>query len=404
VTVRVLYIHHAGAFGGASRSLLELIKAFPDTAIEGHLVTQHGEVATLARKAGMGVVESHGIAQFDHTRYGHYRGRRWMLLLREIAYLAPTFLALLKARRRWPDIALVHINEITLLPAILASKFIFRCPVIVHVRSLQFANTGSLRSRFLFHQLRRVDAVIAIDETVRRSLPSDLKCEVIHNGLSVASSDRRPQAQASPLRIGMVGNLLAFKGVYDFIEAARICKTRGMHVKFVIYGRNTRPHTGVVSWLFRVTGFSRDIERDLQHALKRSGLEDMVELAGFNPDLKAVYESMDVLCFPSHLDAPGRPVFEAAFWRVPCIVAVQHPTLDTLVPGETGIAITPYDPSAIADAIAHFYHTPGEVSRMGENARTLAMKNFNARDNAAKILAVYRRILAAHGATNSCAS
>jgi glycosyltransferase involved in cell wall biosynthesis len=294
VTVRVLYIHHAGAFGGASRSLLELIKAFPDTAIEGHLVTQHGEVATLARKAGMGVVESHGIAQFDHTRYGHYRGRRWMLLLREIAYLAPTFLALLKARRRWPDIALVHINEITLLPAILASKFIFRCPVIVHVRSLQFANTGSLRSRFLFHQLRRVDAVIAIDETVRRSLPSDLKCEVIHNGLSVASSDRRPQAQASPLRIGMVGNLLAFKGVYDFIEAARICKTRGMHVKFVIYGRNTRPHTGVVSWLFRVTGFSRDIERDLQHALKRSGLEDMVELAGFNPDLKAVYESMDV--------------------------------------------------------------------------------------------------------------
>lgn len=404
MAIRVLYIHHAGTFGGASRSLLELIKAFPEGAIEGHLVTQRGEVATLARETGLEVVESYGITQFDHTRYGHYRGRRWLLLLREIAYLAPTLLALFKARRRWPDIALVHINEVTLLPALLAAKAIFRCPIIVHVRSVQFTSVDLIRSRYLLGQLRRVDAVIAIDETVRRSLPSDLRCDVIHNGLSVASLAPRPQEPAAPLRIGMVGNLLALKGVNEFLEAARLCKSRDMDVKFVIYGRNTREHSGVVGWLFRVTGFSRDIEHDLRQALKRNGLEEMVELAGFNPDLKKVYESMDVLCFPSHLDAPGRPVFEAAFWRVPCIVAVQNPTHDTLVPGETGIAITPYDPSAIADAVAHFYRTPGEVRRMGENARTLAMNNFNARDNAAKVLAIYHRVLAARGVTVSCAS
>jgi glycosyltransferase involved in cell wall biosynthesis len=404
VAICVLYIHHAGTFGGASRSLLELIKAFPAGAIEGHLVTQRGDVATLARESGMQVVESQGLAQFDHTRYGHYRGRRWLLLLREIAYLAPTFLALLTARRRWPAIALVHINEITLLPAILVSKVLFRCPVVVHVRSVQFANTGSLRSRFLLRQLRRVDAIIAIDETVRRSLPRDLPCAVIHNGLNADFSNIPPRKNTTTLRIGMVGNLLGLKGVHDFVEAARLCKSRGMDVKFVIFGRNTRQHSGVAGWLFGVTGFSRDIERDVRHALKRDGLEELVELAGFNSDLKTVYGSMDVLCFPSHLDAPGRPVFEAAFWRVPCIVAVQNPTHDTFVPGETGIAITPHNPSAIADAVAHFCNTPDEIKRMGENAQRLALNNFNARDNAAKILAVYHRVLNEGGVTKPCTS
>lgn len=384
--------------------MLELIKAFPDQAIEAHLVTQRGEVARLARESGMEVLESSGIAQFDHTRYGYYRGRRWLLLLREFAYLAPTLLALLKARRRWSAIKLVHINEVTMLPAILVVRILFRCPVVVHVRSVQHPNARSLRTGLMLRMLRRVDAVITIDETVRRSLPQDLPCEVIHNGLSVVLSDRPPLTPRTPLRVGMVGNLLELKGVHDFIEAARICKSRSIDVKFVIFGGNTRRHSGFAGWLLGVTGFARDIERDVRNALRRDGMEEFVELAGFNSDLNKVYGSMDILCFPSHLDAPGRPVFEAAFWRVPSIVAVRNPTQDTLLPGETGLSIAAHDPLAIADAVAHFFANPADVERMGRNAQRLAMANFDAQRNAQKVLAVYQRALDKAGVTNSCAS
>lgn len=397
MTIRVIYVHHAGVFGGASRSLLEMFGAFPDKSIDGCLVTQRGEVAKLAGAAGMDVLESVGIAQFDHTRYGHYSGRRWALLLRELAYLPPTLLALIRARRRWSDTALVHLNEVTLLPALLLVKAIFKCPIVVHVRSVQLLNSDSLRSKFLHRQLRSANAVIAIDHTVRRSLPQDLACDVVHNGLNILSLDKRPRDPAAPLRVGMVGNLLGLKGVHDFVEAARICRDRGHPAKFIVFGSNTRRHSGLVGWALRMTGFSRNIERDLQEIRRRYRLEETVELAGFESDLNSVYGSMDVLCFPSHLDAPGRPVFEAAFWGVPSIVAVRNPTDDTLQPGETGLTIEAHNPEAIADAVMHLCRNPAEVERLGRNAQRLALKNFDAHSNAQKILAIYRRVLGNSG-------
>lgn len=393
MAIRVIYVHHAGVFGGASRSLLEMFNAFPAQSIAGCLVTQRGEVAKLAKTAGMDVLESVGIAQFDHTRYGQYSGRRWLLLLRELAYLGPTIVALIKARYRWPDAALVHLNEVTLLPALLIVKMIFNCPIVVHVRSVQLLNSDSMRSRFLNRQLRRTNAVIAIDQTVRRSLPPDLPCDVVHNGLNISALAKAPRNPLEPLRVGMVGNLLGLKGVHDFVEAARLCKDRGFLAKFIIFGSNTRQHSGITGWLLAVSGFSKDIQRELRETLRRYRLEETVELAGFRSNLNSVYGSMDVLCFPSHLDAPGRPVFEAAFWCVPSIVAVQNPTDDTLQPGETGLTIEAHNPEAIADAVIQLCQNPAEVERLGRNAQKLALKNFDAQTNAQKVLAVYQRVL-----------
>lgn len=393
MAINVIYVHHAGVFGGASRSLLEMFKAFPGRTIEGRLVTQRGAVATLAKAAGMDVLESAGIAQFDHTRYGCYSGRRWLLLLREFVYLGPTLLVLARARRRWPDTELVHLNEVTLLPALIIVRMIYKCPVIVHVRSVQRLDGRSLRSRFLDRQLRRANAIIAIDNTVRRSLPRDLPCDVIHNGLNISNPDKAPRDPLAPLRVGMVGNLLGLKGVHDFVDAARLCRDRGYPAKFIIFGNNTRPLSGVAGWLLSATGFARDIRREVQEKLARYNLEEVIELAGFESDLSRIYGSIDVLCFPSHLDAPGRPVFEAAFWRVPSIVAVRDPTEDTLQPGETGLKIEAHNPEAIANAVIHLCQNPAEVERMGKNAQQLAIKNFDAAANAQKVLAVYRRVL-----------
>lgn len=397
MAIRVLYVHHAGVFGGASRSLLDLFTSFPPQAIDGHLITQRGAVARLAHASGMSVLEAAGIAQFDHTRYGFYCGRRWLLLLREAAYMAPTFLALLKARWRWPAVSLVHLNEVTLLPALVIVKMLYRCPIVIHIRSVQLLHSRSFRARAIRHLLRQVNAVIAIDETVRRSLPADLSCEVIHNGLRITISHKPPRNPGGTLRVGMVGNLLGLKGVVEFVEAAAICKAHGVNAQFVIFGDNTRPLRGLRGWLLRMTGFAPDIERDVLQRIREHGLQDRMTLAGFQSDLNAVYGAMDVVCFPSHLDAPGRPVFEAAFWSVPAIVAVENPTEDTLVPGETGINIKAPDPQAIADAVGYFCSHPQEVERMGLNARRLAEKNFDAQRNALKVLAVYRRVLGLHG-------
>ena len=105
--ISVLYFHHSGYYGGASRSLLEMIEAFPDKEVEPFLLTQTGRVGEIFRERGIDVIETVGISQFDHTRYGHYRSFRWLILLREIFYFPFTVSAIIKARLKWKNIEII---------------------------------------------------------------------------------------------------------------------------------------------------------------------------------------------------------------------------------------------------------------------------------------------------------
>ncbi|MGV3628272.1 MAG: glycosyltransferase family 4 protein [Betaproteobacteria bacterium] len=391
--IPVLYVHHSGIFGGASRSLLELIRGFPEDGVRARLVTQRGEVAKMGRDAGLEVIETAGISQLDHSRYGHYRGHRWLLLIREIALLAPTLLGLWRAKRRWPDTAIVHINEVTLLPVFWMTKLLFRCPVVTHVRSVQQTRPAGWRHQLREMMLKKSAAVVAIDETVRASLPDLPNLRVIHNGLAPPGNPPpRKEPPSGPLRIGMVGNLLAMKGVREFVDAAALCKARGLAVKFLFFGGNARTPSAPLAFGLRLAGFTQNVESALRQRAGAGGVDDIVEFYGFQSDLARIYPMMDVLCFPSRLDAPGRPVFEAAFWAVPSIVALKTPKPDTFVDGETGIAVEP-SAESIASAIARLCANPGEVIRLGNNARNLALKNFDSRRNARQMLDLYLRLV-----------
>jgi glycosyltransferase involved in cell wall biosynthesis len=404
LALEVLYVHHAGTFGGASRSLLELIEGFPPGSVKPRLLTQRGAVAAIFRSRGVEVIESAGISRFDHTRFSHYRGRRWLLLAREVFYLPFTLAALLRARSKWRAIDVVHVNEVVALPAILLAKCVLRRPIVVHVRSVQQARAGGLRGRLVSGVLRRhADAVIAIDETVRRSLPADVAAEVIHNAYTPraravpasGAAPLLPPRKPGVLRVAMVGNPLAFKGVREFVAAARLCRERGLPAEFVLAGAGGSPRTGLLHRVLKAAGFVHDAAGELHDTVARDGLQQSVTLLPFTQDIDAIYANVDVLCFPSYLDAAGRPVFEAAFWRVPSIVAVREPQPDTLVDRETGLCIAPGDPAAIADAVAYFCARPDEAARMGEAAQRLALANFDARRNASRVLEVYRRVLSA---------
>src|SRR4051812_27824649 len=99
-----------------------MISALPKGAVIPHLVTPRGTVAEVASRQGVAVIETGGIAQFDCTRFGHYHGLRWIIFLRELWYTPRTISAMLKAKFQWPDIDLIHVNELTiLLPIVLAN-------------------------------------------------------------------------------------------------------------------------------------------------------------------------------------------------------------------------------------------------------------------------------------------
>lgn len=402
MTLSVLYLHHSPAFSGASRSLGELLRGLPEAAVRPQVVLPRGHAAELLEAEGYPTEQTVGIAQYDCTRYGHYRGLRWLVALRELALLPSTVLACIRARRRWRDIDLIHVNEITAVIAAVMMKALFQKPLVVHVRSVQQTTGIPLRRRLLEFLLRRyADAVVAIDTTVRESLPADMCVDVVHNSYTPHAAYDIPQAVADlrdcfhkdSLRVGMIGNLLAMKGVYEFLEAARLCVASGVNVNFVLVGSSPRRLSGLSGALLNRLGFSHDLERDVAQFIARNGLDERVHRLGFMPDVQAIYQSIDLLCFPSHLDAVGRPVIEAAWCGVPSLVAVERPRSDTLIDGETGFCIPSRDPEALASVIGRLCSRRDEVTRMGQAARALAESNFDAKKNGQVMLAIYQRVV-----------
>lgn len=396
--MRVLYLHPSGGFGGASKSLIELFGRLHADGVEGDVLTPGGSASTAFENSGMGTVRVAGLSQFDNTLYGHYRGVRWLILLREMWFLPGSLWALWRLRKERYD--LIHVNEITLLPLGLIAKAMFRRPLVLHVRSVQCAPGSSLRSKWINALVKRyVDRVVAIDQTVARTLEGDLTVTVIHNSISLQSESAAPALRrpGSPLRVGIFGVLIPAKGVVELVEAVRILKVRGTKVECWIAGENARAMSGLKAWVLRLFGFARDVRSELEALVARHDLASEVKCLGLVRDIRSLYPNIDVLCFPSHLNAAGRPVFEAALFGVPSIVAIRDPLPDAIVDGVTGLAIDSPNPELIAGAIERLVADAPLRERLGRQAKVWADEIFSLDRSAQALKSVYDELVANGG-------
>ena len=396
-SLRILYLHPSGTFGGASKSLIELFGRLRLVGVEGVILTPQGSACAAFAAAGLEVKEVKGLTQFDNTRFGHYRGLRWIILLREIFFLPFSLLGLWRIRKEEFD--LIHVNEITLLPLGLVAKRFLGIPLVLHVRSLQRKPGNGCRTRLVNFCLRKyADVVVAIDHTVADSLEGGMALQVVHNGIKIESdifspvnSQEKSKAE-SVVRVGFLGVLIPLKGIYEMVEAIKILKDRGVKVECLVAGENARDISGLKAWALQKLRFAKNVRADLESFINNNDLHDQIKLLGFVGDVRTLYPKLDILCFPSYLDAAGRPVFEAAFYGVPSVVAINNPMPDALIHGVTGLAISHPTPDLIADAIQRLVQDVEYRQLLGRRAREWAIENFSIENSAATMHDIYRKL------------
>ncbi|MDP3441792.1 MAG: glycosyltransferase, partial [Ignavibacteria bacterium] len=365
-----------GVFGGASRSLLEMIKAFPKGEVEPVVLLPKGTAMDAFKKNQIQVISCFGLSQFDNNQYSYYRGLRWLVLLRELFYLPFTIASIWKLSNRLKDkIDLIHVNEITNLPSLLLAKFFIRKPIVLHVSSLP-RNTNGFRKRMVSGLVsRNAKGIIAIDRTVQNSLMPLIQSDVIHNGFNYKDKYEidiqiDPNINSSSFKVAMVGNLLYMKGVMEFAQAAKLSHGEGLNISFQIYGAQPLGKS-FVNKLKSAIGVNQDATHSITKFIEENALNEVLDLIPFNDDLSEIYPQIDVLCFPSHLNAVGRPVFEAAYYGKPSIVAIKNPMDDTIIDGHTGIVIREKSPLQLFEAIKRLYMNREELMMLGINAKKL---------------------------------
>ena len=83
--------------------------------------------------------------------------------------------------------------------------------------------------------------------------------------------------------------------------------------------------------------------------------------------MNKIYNSFDVLCFPSLLLSPGRPIFEAGFYKLPSIAAVENPKDDTIIDNVTGLIIKPNSSSDLIEKILILKNDKDLRNKLGKN-------------------------------------
>src|ERR1041384_7425395 len=77
--LKVLYLDSDGPFGGASRSLFEVVRPLSVGAVDPYFVAVQGTALDFYAQIAKDVVVTRGLTKFDNTRYSYYRGVRWLI-------------------------------------------------------------------------------------------------------------------------------------------------------------------------------------------------------------------------------------------------------------------------------------------------------------------------------------
>src|SRR5436305_14422322 len=149
----ILLVHHRSELGGAPASLSYLIRELDETQFEAHIYCPPGPAAELFRQAGA-KVHTGPVAGFTHIWASTYRGRRWLLFLRELGLLPPHVLRFRRTLRRH-RFELVHFNDSPLIPAAWLARR-ESLPVVWHLRSALPDGGGDRRSELVRSAIRRL--------------------------------------------------------------------------------------------------------------------------------------------------------------------------------------------------------------------------------------------------------
>jgi len=235
---------------------------------------------------------------------------------------------------------------------------LIRCPYVVTIHDcihLRFPEyLPNRRAWYYAHAVMRMSArrarrVLTVSEASKRDILTYLRVPADRIDVIPNAPDEELTAPPSPDAIDRVrqryqllapfllytGNIKPHKNVDRLIEAYSRLRTRGFdHVKLLIIGDD-------------ISKYPR-----LRRLVHRHKLHQHVRFLGFVPDatLTVLYRLATVFVFPSLFEGFGLPPLEAMALGTP-VVTSNVSSLPEVV-GDAALLVDPFDPDAIADAIA----------------------------------------------------
>ncbi len=205
-----------------------------------------------------------------------------------------------------------------------------------------------------------------VDEFVRFRLVDRSLAEVIP-GEGVDTAHFRPGLFPSrpvglPTDFLMVSRLLADKGVYEFVDAVRLLRSRGWSFTARILGARGAENP---------TAITDNVVDGWVH-------EGLIEYLGTAIDVRSYLAQTDCVVLPSYREGVPRALLEASAMEVPVVATDVPGCRDVVVDGVTGYLCAARDPTALADAMEHILRlATSDREALGKRGRELIERKFS---------------------------
>ncbi len=182
------------------------------------------------------------------------------------------------------------------------------------------------------------------------------------SGVNLTKYARSSPPDGPPVFL-MISRLLREKGVFDFVEAARILKRDHPAARFQILGPMDANPDSVGQ---------KEID-----AWTREGV---VEYLGETTDVRPYLADCSVFVLPSaYREGIPRTILEAMSSGRAVVTSDAPGCADPVLQGETGFVVPMRNPQALSQAMARFLENPDLILDMGSAARSRAESVFDVR-------------------------
>ena len=171
--------------------------------------------------------------------------------------------------------------------------------------------------------------------------------------------------------------LIKDKGVYEFVDAARILKKRGISVVMRLIGSLDPENLS-------------SIDADLIESWRA---EAVVEILGFSTDIAKEYRSAHIVCLPSYREGLPLGLIEAASCGRAVVTTDVPGCREVIIPNETGLLVPVKDATKLADAIQELVLNPRRREQFGKAGRKMAELEFSDEKIVDQLQEIYCRLL-----------
>ena len=366
---KIVYLLHSSNIGGVERNVADIVTRLNPARFDPkvYCVSGGGPLQAELTRSGIDVAVFNGNCP---TCMGTRLTPLWF---------ARKFRALYRyLQRAQPDI----IHAWLFSPAVyggIAAKLTGRARLITHRVGLGAFKDGKPHYQALENLINRFTELVIVNslalqrDALQRERIAPEKIHLIYGGVDVRRyAPRAPNAEAqrrahkrawglpetAPV-IGMVANLLRYKGYREFILAAAEVRRHYAAARFLCIGED------------------RGMQPELERLAQELGVRAQIVFTGQVQNVAELLQLLDIQVSASHEEGFSTAILEGMASGLPVIATAVGGTPEAVMPNVTGLLIPPQDPAALAQAILDLLKHPELALQFGENGRKRIEAHFS---------------------------